>query len=175
MIPLITENVVNKGWASQTEIIDYIAVAQSTPGPFAINVSTFIGMKHFGVIGAAVTSLGVALPSFIIILLIAKFFMKFMEYKGVTAALTGIRPAVIGLMTSAVISIAATAFNFKIYYGTSDFIENIKSIHFFEVFIFLIVFILSRIKKLKINSYKIILISAVLGIAFYTVRDFIIF
>ena len=171
MIPLITDKVVNKGWASEIEIIDYIAVAESTPGPFAVNTATFIGMKQFGIIGAFATTLGLIVPSFIIIIIIAKFFMKFVEYKGVSAALTGLRPAVIGLMSAAVISIAVTAFNIKIDFTSLDFIKNI---HFIEVSIFIVVLALSKIKKLKIDSYKIILISAALGIVFYTVRDFIV-
>jgi len=173
MIPLITEKVVGKGWCSETDILDYIAVAESTPGPFALNTSTFIGMNQFGILGAIVTCLGLILPSFIIILIIAKFFMKFIEYKGVAAALTGLRPAVIGLMSAAVISIALTAFNLKIYFGTFDFIANLKNINFIEIFIFLLMLLLSRIKKLKIDSYKILILSAALGLVIYSVIDFV--
>ena len=174
MIPLISDKVVSKGWCTGADIIDYIAVAESLPGPFAINTSTFIGMKQFGILGVIVTALGLVLPSFIIILIIAKFFMKFMEYKGVSAALTGLRPAVIGLMVAAVISIAVTAFNLKINLAEFNIIDFLKNIHFMEIAIFLIVFALSKIKKLKINSYKIILLSAVLGLIFYTAKDFMI-
>ena len=173
MIPLITEKVVNKNWATKSDILDYIAVAQSTPGPFAVNMSTFIGMKQYGVLGATAASLGVAMPSFIIIIIIAKFFIKFTEYKGVKFALTGLRPAVIGLMISAVITLSVTAFNINIDFSSLNF-DFIKNIKFIEISIFIIVLILSRIKKLKLDSYKIILISAALGLAFNTVRDFII-
>ena len=166
MIPLITDKVVGKGWATALDIIDYMAIAESTPGPFAINTSTFVGMKQFGVFGAAVTALGLILPSFIIILIIAKYLMKFVEYKGVIAALNGLRPAVIGLMSAAVLSIAITAFNIKF---NLDFYKNIN---FIEIMIFAIVFTLSRIKKFKLNSYKIIVVSAVLGILFYSIKDF---
>ena len=166
MIPLITEKVVSKGWATELDILDYIAVAESTPGPFAINTSTFIGMSQFGVLGAIVIALGLITPSFIIILLIAKFFMKFVDYRGVKAALIGLRPAVIGLMSAAVLSIAITAFNIKF---TPDFYKNIN---FYGIAIFITVFILSRIKQLKLNSYKIIIVAAVLGIVVYTIKDF---
>ena len=168
MIPLITDKVVSKGWASEADLIDYIAVAESVPGPFALNTSTFIGMKQFGVLGAIVTALGLILPSFIIIILIAKFFMKFIEYKGVTAVMTGLKPAVIGLMSAAVISIAVTAFNIKTDFKSFDFIKNIN---FIEIAVFIIILGLSAIKKLKISTYKIIILSAVLGIAFYGIRD----
>ena len=170
MIPLITEKVVSKGWATETDIIDYIAVAESTPGPFAVNTSTFVGMKQFGVLGAAVAVLGLVLPSFVIILLIAKFFVRFTEAKGVAAALNGLRPAVIGLMASAAVSIAIAAFGIKMDFSGLGFFADVR---FIEVCIFVLVLGLSFIKKLKIDSYKIILVSAALGVAFYSARDFL--
>lgn len=170
MIPLITDKVVSKGWCTEIDIIDYIAIAESTPGPFALNISTFIGIKQSGLPGVIFASFGVILPSFIIILIIAKFFMKFVEYKGVIAALNGLRPAVIGLMAAAVISIAITAFNINIDFKSFNFdFSFIKEINLIQIFIFAIVFTLSKIKKLKLDSYKIILLSAVLGIVFYSV------
>ena len=177
MIPLITEMVTQKGWATEAQLIDYIAIAESSPGPFALNTSTFIGMNQFdsvwmGVVGAVVAALGLVLPSFIIILIIAKFFMKFIEYKGVTAALTGLRPAVIGLMLSAVVTIAIVAFGIRFELNA---VEDIFRFHigWLEILIFAAVFGLSRIKKLKLDSYKIILVSAVLGVAVYGIKDFI--
>jgi chromate transporter len=125
-------------------------------------------MNQFGVLGALVAALGLILPSFIIVLIIAKFFMKFVEYKGVLAALNGLRPAVIGLMASAAVAIAFTAFNIEI-----NFKNNIFNLNFIAIIIFVLVFGLSLIKKLKLDSYKIILISAVLGIIFYSMKDFL--
>jgi len=168
MIPLITDAVVDKGWATRGAIIDYIAIAESTPGPFALNASTFIGMSQAGVLGVVVAALGLILPPFIIILIIAKFLMKFSEYKGVTAALTGISPAVIGLIASAAITIAVTAFDVRI-----DFDANILSFSLTEIIIFAAVLGLSLIKKLKIDSYKLILSAAALGVIFYSVKEFI--
>ena len=166
MVPLVTDKALSKGWVTHNDLLDYIAVSSSTPGPFGINVATFIGMKEYGVPGAVMAVLGVMTPSFIIILITAKFLMKFMEYKGVKAAFTGLRPAVIGLMAASVITLAVTAFNVKIAF---DFYKNIN---FTEILIFIIVFALSLIKKLKLDSYKIIIVSAVLGILFYTIKDF---
>ena len=170
MIPLITDKVVAKGWCTHVDLLDYMAVAESTPGPFSLNTATFIGMKQFGFLGAFLTCLGLVLPSFIIIIIIAKFFMKFVEYKGVAAALNGLRPTVIGLMATAVITIAITAFNIKLNAGSFNF-DFLKNLNFTQISIFVIVFSLSKIKELKINSYKIIILSAVLGLAFYSLRD----
>jgi chromate transporter len=170
MIPLITEEVINKGWADPLELLDYIAVAESTPGPFSINTATFIGMKQVGVIGAAAAVLGLILPSFIIILIIAKYLTGFLEYKGVQAALYGLSPAVIGLMASAVISIALAAFNLN-FTGFTEIWEAVKNINILGVIIFAV--ILASSKFFKLNTYKIIILSAVLGIAFYTANDFL--
>ena len=172
MIPLITERVLSKNWATEIDLLDYIAVAESTPGPFALNTATFIGMKQSGIPGAAAACLGLILPSFVIILVIARFFMKFIEYRGVSAAMNGLRPAVIGLMSAAVISVASTAFNIKFSFGSFS-LDFIKSINYLEIFIFLTVLALSQIKKLKIDSYKIILVSAALGVLAYSVRDWV--
>jgi len=99
MIPLIEEEVVNHHrWVSKDELLDLIAIAQSCPGVFAINIAIFIGYKLRKVRGAIVTSLGTALPSFLIILLIAMFFRQFEDNKVVAAMFRGIRPAVVALI-----------------------------------------------------------------------------
>ncbi|MDO4172169.1 MAG: chromate transporter [Prevotellaceae bacterium] len=99
MIPLIEAEVVNKRqWIDRTLFTDLIAVAQSCPGVFAINISIFIGYRLRGVPGAIVTALGTALPSLIIILAIAMFFRNFQNVPWVAAMFAGIRPAVVALL-----------------------------------------------------------------------------
>jgi chromate transporter len=99
MIPLIEEEVVNrKQWVSKDEMLDLIAIAQSCPGVFAINIATFIGYKQRKTRGAICTTLGTALPSFLIILAIAMFFSQFKDNKVVAAMFRGIRPAVVALI-----------------------------------------------------------------------------
>ena len=99
MIPLIEEEVVNKKqWVSKEEMLDLIAIAQSCPGVFAINIATFIGYKLKKVRGAIATTLGTALPSFLIILAIAIFFKQFEDNRIVAAIFRGIRPAVVALI-----------------------------------------------------------------------------
>ena len=110
MIPLIEEQVVNrKHWVEQEELADLIAVAQSCPGIFAVNLSIFIGYKLFRTPGAVVCTLGTALPSFIIILLIALFFQRFRDYAIVNSMFRGIRPAVVALIAAPVFRMAQTA------------------------------------------------------------------
>ncbi len=99
MIPLIEEEVVNRHkWIEKEEMLDLIAIAQSCPGVFAVNIAIFIGYKLNKVRGALATCIGTALPSFLIILLIAMFFHQFEDNKIVAAMFRGIRPAVVALI-----------------------------------------------------------------------------
>lgn len=110
MIPLIEEEVVNKHrWISKEEMLDLIAIAQSCPGVFAINLSIFIGYKLNKVRGALISSLGTALPSFLIILAIAVFFHQFKENAIVEAIFRGIRPAVVALIAVPTFNLAKRA------------------------------------------------------------------
>ena len=99
MIPLIEEEVVNRHrWVEKQEMLDLIAIAQSCPGVFAINIAIFIGYKLNKVRGAIATAAGTALPSFLIILAIAIFFKQFEDNRVVAAMFRGIRPAVVALI-----------------------------------------------------------------------------
>lgn len=107
MIPLIEEEVVvNKGWISKEEFLDILVVSQSLPGALAVNTSVFLGYKIGGFIGAMVALLAVILPSFLIILIIAVFFMKFRDNYYVNAAFKGITAAVPMLVLIGAISLS---------------------------------------------------------------------
>ena len=110
MLPLIQEQVLLKGWGTEQELINFIAVSESTPGPFAINMATHIGMTQGGVPGALCATLGVVLPSFIIIIIIAQCYEKFKTNRIVMGCMSGLKPAVIGLIGAAIISMAKTVF-----------------------------------------------------------------
>jgi chromate transporter len=110
MIPLIEEEVVNrKQWVSKDEMLDLIAIAQSCPGVFAINIAIFIGYKLKKTRGALATTIGTALPSFLIILAIAIFFKQFEDNKIVAAMFRGIRPAVVALIAVPTFNLAKRA------------------------------------------------------------------
>ena len=109
MIPLIEEEVVNKHkWIAKEELLDLIAIAQSCPGVFAINISIFVGYK-LRKTGAIISSLGTALPSFLIILAIAMFFRQFEDNKVIAAMFRGIRPAVVALIAVPTFKLAKSA------------------------------------------------------------------
>ena len=102
MLPLIQSEVERHGWLTQAEVVDFIAVSESTPGPLAINMATFIGIRTGGVFGAVCATLGVVLPSFLIISLISFILKSFQESKAVQYAFMGIRAGVLALILKAV-------------------------------------------------------------------------
>ena len=81
MLPLIQEEVAAKGWIDSAALVDFVAVSESTPGPFAINMATYVGSEVGGFFGAVCTTLGVVLPSFLVILIVAKCYDKFRQSK----------------------------------------------------------------------------------------------
>lgn len=110
MIPIIEEDVVTKNrWVEKTEFLDLIAVAQSCPGVFAINISTFIGYKMRGTPGALWCALGTALPSFLIILAVALFFRNIQDVGWIASIFAGIRPAVVALIAVPTFNLAKSA------------------------------------------------------------------
>ena len=110
MIPLIeAEIVTKKGWVTKEDFLDLLAIAQSAPGVFAVNIAIFIGYRLRGVRGCIVTALGAILPSFLIILCIALFFLRFKENPTVEAIFRGIRPAVVALIAAPTFNLAKAA------------------------------------------------------------------
>ena len=102
MIPLIQrETVENKKWVTDDDILEIIAIAESTPGPVAINAATFVGYRTAGFLGAVFATMGVVLPSFLIILAIAYLMESFMEIKAVQYAFKGINAGVLALLFKA--------------------------------------------------------------------------
>ena len=118
MIPMIQETVLEKGWMeSIDQIYEFIGIAEATPGPFAVNIATFIGYQQFGIVGSAFATLGVITPSFIIILIIAWLGDKFLKTNLMQNALKGIRPIVIGLILSVAVGILyKNLFNYTTYF-----------------------------------------------------------
>lgn len=106
MIPLIEREVIDRRqWIPSAEFLDLLTLAQSVPGPIAVNTAVFVGYKRAGMRGAAASLLGVVLPSFVIILLIALFFAGIRQNTVVEAAFKGMRPAVVALIIAPIISL----------------------------------------------------------------------
>ncbi len=110
MLPLIQEEVIAHEWMSMEQLVNFVAVSESTPGPFAINIATYVGTETGGLLGAFCATLGVVMPSFTVILIVAQFYEKFKESKTVKRCMYGLKAAVIGLIASAAVSMGKTVF-----------------------------------------------------------------
>ncbi len=166
MIPLIEQEVVGAGYITESLLYDFIGIAESTPGPIAINMATFIGTHELGILGAVAATIGVALPSFIIILLIASLGSKFLNSRIVNEAFKGLKPAVIGL-------ILAVSFGLMVrgVFPNIDFSEilfNFSGFNYRNLIILVVVFLFTFLKK-KSSPIQIILLSAILGIGIYLI------
>lgn len=153
MISMINTEVLANDWLTSEELLNFFAISESTPGPFAINIATFIGNNQFGVIGVLVAVSGVVLPSFIIILIVSHFVDQFLKNKYFKYALTGIKAVVIGLIFSVAITIG-----YKVIFP-----NGFESFEYKALIIMAVVFGLSRIKKFS-NPILLIGVSAVLGL-----------
>lgn len=98
MLALIREECLMHGWLTEEELLNFIAVSESTPGPIAVNLATFIGSSQAGFLGALLATLGVILPAFCILLLISAFLGNFLKKPAAQGILSGVRPAVVGLI-----------------------------------------------------------------------------
>lgn len=157
MIPLIRQEMVNGGYLTIDQVNQFIGIAESTPGPFAVNMATFAGYHTYGVWGSVFATLGVVLPSFIIILLIAYFSDKFIKTKPVQTILKFLKPVILGLILSAGLSVLLHSILGN-YFVSVDF-------DYIALIIFVVVLGLSFYKKL--TPIHLVLISAVLGMTLY--------
>ena len=164
MIPLIQDEIISRSWLSQSELINFIAVSESTPGTFAVNISTYIGSQvcsQYGVIGqivgGAFATLGVITPSFIIILLVAKFYQQFKKSTVVSGVMSGLRPTVIGLIAAALINLARAVF-----FPNGFDLGEITSINFISSLVIYAICLVLILKKL--HPIFMILIAAAAGL-----------
>ena len=167
MISLIREKALEFGWLTEEELLNMIAVSESTPGPIAVNMATFVGSAQGGFLGSLMATLGVVLPSFIIILLISALIRNFLKYRGVQAFLGGVRPCVVALiLATAVTMLLSTLFGVTTVSG--GFAPDLRGI-IILVILLVIALIFKKIKRKKPSPILMILISAGLGMLFYSI------
>ena len=167
MISLIREKALVFGWLTEEELLNMIAVSESTPGPIAVNMATFVGSTQGGILGSLMATLGVVLPSFIVILLISALIRNFLKYKGVQAFLGGVRPCVVALiLATAVTMLLSTLLGVTTLSGGADI--DVRGIIILAILVaFALVF--KKIKKKKPSPILMILVSAGLGMLIYSV------
>ena len=110
MIAMIQQQVVSRGWMRTAQVIDFVAIAESTPGPIAVNMATFVGTQMGGFWGAVCATIGVVLPSFIVILIVARCYQAFRKSKWVQGVMSGLKPAVVGLIGAALMTVVVAVF-----------------------------------------------------------------
>ena len=154
----------NYGWLSLSEFTDMITISEMTPGPFAINSATFVGVKTAGILGGIISTIAFIIPSVIVCFTLYALVVRRTKSVAVRGFMQGVRPAVTGLISSAGLTIFIGAI-----YGASTIFDllNAFSVDFIALFIFLAVFFLLR--KTKINSVLLILFSGILGCGLYCV------
>lgn len=180
MLPMVKQVVLRHGWLAEQQLIDFIGVAESTPGPFAINLATFVGM-HVGVdntslgvfggfLGAIIATTAVVLPSIVIIIIVTKLFAKFKQSTAVQGALYGVKPVVVGLILSAAVGLVVKVVlpNLNLAKPTSD---GFSQFNWVSLLILLVMFPLSKvkIKGKKVHPILLIVISAVVGVVVFGV------
>lgn len=165
MISIVREEVLKNEWLTEEGFTNFIAVAESTPGPIAINMATYIGSTQEGILGSLVATIGVVLPAFIIMLLFVICLKKFFDRPVVKEILGGIKPVVAALIISTAIIMFITRFiGITTYEDT--FIFEWKNIIIF-IILFGISFLYKHFKKKKFSPILLIVISGILGIIFY--------
>lgn len=159
MLSMIQGEVVTRyGWLTPQEFTDIVAISQMTPGPIGINSATYVGFTATGSVwGAVVATLAVVLPSFILMLLISRFFLKYQKHPAVEAVFSGLRPAVVGLLAAA----ALVLMNVENFGSPA---EDPRSF-IISVVIFLAAFVGTR--KYKINPIGMIVVCGVAGLLLY--------
>lgn len=166
MLSMIQGEVVTRyGWLTPQEFTDIVAISQMTPGPIGINSATYVGYSTIaeqygtgmGVLGSCVATFAVVLPSFILMLTISKFFLKYQKHPAVEAVFSGLRPAVVGLLASAAL----------VLMNTENFSSPQEDMYSFiiSIIIFLAAFIGTR--KYKVNPILMIIVCGIAGLILY--------
>ena len=166
MLSLIGDSVLKYGWMTEKELLNFVGVETVIPGPIAVNMATYIGYEQGGFLGALLATIGVVLPSFIIILVVAACIKNLLKYPPVKTFIASMRPALGGLIVSVALTMALTVF-----FGI-DTVNTINLSFDWRTLVVLAVVILipivwKRIKKKEFSSILLVVISGVLGMLLF--------
>ena len=166
MLSLIGDSVLKYGWMTEEELLNFVGVETVIPGPIAVNMATYIGYEQGGFLGALLATIGVVLPSFIIILVVAACIKNLLKYPPVKTFIASMRPALGGLIVSVAVTMALTVF-----FGI-DTISTINLSFDWRTLVILAVVIAipiiwKRIKKKEFSSILLVVISGVMGMLLF--------
>ncbi|GAB2485820.1 chromate transporter [Alkalibacterium psychrotolerans] len=162
-LPLIEQELIHaQGWITNQQFIDILTLSEMTPGPIAINAATFSGNQIAGILGGVIATVGVTLPSVIIVQLLAYFYFKYQNLTIVQGIIQGLRPAVVALIASAGLTIFMTAM-----FGHSDWPVAFSEINWVSILLFATAIFLMR--KYKASPIQVMLMTGVAGGIVYTI------
>ena len=157
VLPLIEEELVQDlSWLSLEEFVDFLTLSEMTPGPIAINAATAAGNNVAGVTGGIVATIGVILPSLLIVMVLAYIYFKYRNLSLFQGAIAGLRPAVVALIASAGVTIFMTAL-----FNTSSFDVNLADLNLINLAIFFLA--LYGLRKIRLTTIQTIILSGLVG------------
>ena len=166
MLSLIGDSVLKYGWMTEEELLNFVGVETVIPGPIAVNMATYIGYEQGGFLGALLATIGVVLPSFIVILVVAACIKNLLKYPPVKTFIASMRPALGGLIVSVAVTMALTVFFGIDTVSTINLTFDWRTLVVLAVVI-AIPIIWKRIKKKEFSSILLVVISGVLGMLLF--------
>lgn len=162
VLPLIEQNIVqDKGWLTDQQFVDILTISEMTPGPISINAATFVGNQLLGVLGGIVATLGVVLPSFFIVLVLAYLYNRYQNLSIVQGMIQALRPAIVALIAVAGMTIFLTAL-----FSTASLPVTLDQLNWISLAIFILsLYIMSRRPT---SPIRIMLVSGLLGLIIYS-------
>ena len=166
MLSLIGDSVLKYGWMTEEELLNFVGVETVIPGPIAVNMSTYIGYEQGGFLGALLATIGVVLPSFIVILVVAACIKNLLKYPPVKTFIASMRPALGGLIVSVAVTMALTVFFGIDTVSTINLSFDLRTLVVLAVVV-AIPIVWKRIKKKEFSSILLVVISGVLGMLLF--------
>lgn len=161
MLPLIFQSVQDFGIMTAEEFSDLVALSQVTPGPVAVNAATYVGLNYSGLPGALVATLGVCMPSFILMMIVMKFIDRFNESRGIQGAFAGIRPVTVGMIAAAALFVSENVLVNGHIISKELFTGGIEFFNLIPIGIFAVTLLLVGV--FKIRPIKIMIIMGLIG------------
>ena len=161
-IPLIQQSVLAQGWMDESIFANIIAVSESTPGPIMVNAATYVGKLQGGIPGAAIATLGVVLPSFVVILLVSTLFQKAIKHRAVNSILRGVKPCIMGVILATGSYMAVSMVIGSIHAISLDLTAML-----ILALLVLAIYLFKRFRKKELSPILLIILAAALGIFLY--------
>ena len=166
IVPVIRQEMLSLGWITDEKLLDMIGISESTPGPIAVNMATFVGYEREGLLGAIVATLGVVLPAFLVMLLVYRILARVRASKSLGIVLDAIRAVVVGLVVATGVDMMIGVF-FTLPLAGAKFAFDFRALIVFAA-LMLFAFAYKRIRKKSLSPIALIAVSMLLGMVAYS-------